>query len=886
MDPLEESDLRLMEVQQVMNADEWSEIHRCHREGESIKSIALRLGMSRNTVRRALSLARPPDDHRRRSGRITDEIDTQLRGILLESPRVSIAEIGRRVGWARSRTTLARKVQEIRDELESARQESERVAAGVPTPATSFIGRRRELRELRRLLGEHRLLSIVGPGGIGKTRLSIQAAYEFRRAFPDGVRFVEFAAVRAPTSPAQLVCDCLALDNHVAHNRSPEDALVDYLRNRRMLLVLDNCEHLVDPVARLVNRLLETTTALRIVTTTREHLSIPGEYVFNLLPLPTRDESGSGAIELFAARAAAVLSGFEITDADTPAIERICERLDGLPLAIELACARLTVLSIEDLSELLDHRLSVLAGGTRGRVPRHRSLQATIDWSYDLCTDRERALWARLSVFADGFDLPMALAVCADDTLPPATIMDTVSALVTKSVVRREERGGPVRFHMLESIREYGQGRLTPAERRHLRTKLLSWCVSTIDTVGTHWYGAGQSHQVRSVEYNRGNFRAALAALMAGPAEAGVAAEVAAALGSAPFLWACGISVREHRMWLTRVLDLPGVPAATKARVLAVLGLVQVLQGDRESAEFSLHRAREIAHDLAADPTSALIANVNGLREMFAGDLDAARAHMDEAAVRYSEHGSPPDLVAMLRVHQGMLYSAAGDVAGARPLFESVHTGTSAADERWFHSYATYGLGLVALLDGDFPAARDLATRGLRIQQTFSDVVGTTLLTELLGWASAALDTAARAAVLLGAASAMWGSIGQQLYGSRRWIELRADAIETAREQIGPDAFERNWDKGRSMSISDLTAFIFDESAPPRPGSRRPPQRGREQLTPREQEVAEYIAAGMTNRQIAEKLVLSTRTVEGHVEHVLRKLGAQRRVELAARTVF
>ncbi|MBY8857234.1 LuxR C-terminal-related transcriptional regulator [Nocardia sp. CA2R105] len=873
-----------------MNVDEWSEIRRCHGDGESIKGIALRLGMSRNTVRRALSLDSPPEDHRRRSGSVTDDVEAQLRELIVADPEISIAELSRRVHWQRSRTLLARKVKQIRGELEAARQSSHRVAAGVPAPATTFVGRRVELRELRRLLGEHRLVSVVGPGGIGKTRLSIQAAYEFRRAFPDGVRFVDFTAVRTPGMLAQVVCDGLALENRDAHDRLPEETLVEYLRNRRMLLVLDNCEHVIDAAARLVTRLLESTSVLRVVTTTREYLSIPGEYVFNLSPLPTRGQTG-GAVELFTARAAAVLSGFEVRDGDIATIERICDRLDGLPLAIELACARLTVFSIDDLSELLDHRVSVLAVGSRTRSPRHRSLHATMDWSYELCTPQERRLWARLSVFTDGFDLSMAVQVCADEELPTEVIIDSIAALVAKSVVRREECDRHVRFQMLESVREYGQDRLTPQERNELNARLLRWCVSAIRATTSGWYSADQVRHVMAIDRNRGNIRAALEAVISDPHDHSAVQDVAEALGSAMFLWACGISVREHRMWLTRIIDLPAVRVATKGHLLAVLALVQVLQGDRESARYSLHRARSIATAESDDALTTLLTHLDGLRALFAGDFDTARASMAQAASGYIRHGSPDDRIAMLRIHQGMLFSATAEIDEARTLFRTVHEDTAAVGEQWFHSYATYGLGLVALREGDFAQARAFALSGIRIQQQFGDAVGTTLLTELLGWSLAELGSAAHAAVLLGAASSMWGAIGQQLYGSEGWIALREKAIHTARTHCERRTFDRNWEKGQSMSMSDLLDFVSAESSSEssaRPDQPRSEQRLRtahaqdELLSPREREVAEWLAQGMTNKQIAEKLVLSTRTVEGHVEHVLRKLGLERRGELTA----
>ncbi|WP_267616488.1 ATP-binding protein [Gordonia bronchialis] len=860
-----------------MNADEWAEIHRCHAGGESIKGIAARLGMSRNTVRRALSMSAPPDDHRRCKGSVVDDVDRRLRELLMEQPEISVAEIGRVLNWERSRTLLARKVQELRAELPTASRGAAGTPAGIPQPATSFVGRRSELRELRRLLGEHRLVSVVGPGGMGKTRLALRAADEFRRAFPDGVRFVEFASVRSETMLAQSLCDVLALENRDSHDLSAQDAVIEYLRHRRMLLILDNCEHVVDGAAELVARLLGQTSGLRILVTSREYLAIPGEYVFHLASLPTDDEADSGAMELFSRRAEAVLSGFGLDDTNRAAVRRICQRLDGLPLAIELACTRLAVLSVDDLADMLDRRLSLLSVNSRDRTPRHRSLQATIDWSYELCSETEQVLWSRVSVFADGFDLSMVTAVCADDILPENEIVDAVSALVAKSVLLRESGDKHVRFRMLESIREYGWGKMTSAQRRQMNARLLDWSASVIIDCAAHWYGPDQLTKSARVQVNRGNIRAALHSALADP-ENGQGKVAAEALGAGRFLWASGISVREHRLWLTQALDLPDVPRAVKGRILGVLALVQTLQGDRDSAAFTLQRAAVISeheHDVV---TQAFVVHTMGLRDFFAGDFDTARAHLDSAEQVYREHGCGADLLATLAVHRGMLLSSLLQVEEARKVFTSVYTATREVHEQWYHSYATYGLGLVELLSGNAERAVEYADDALRQHQGFGDTVGTTLMSDLLGWALAEQGAGVRAVVVLGAASSMWGTFGQQLYGSDHWNALRGKAVEMLHHQVDDATFDEAWNRGRSMSTAELYDYVFGASADPdTPRNEDDVQL----LSPREREVAALVAAGLTNRQIAEKLVLSTRTVEGHVEHILTKLCLQRRTDVA-----
>ncbi|NGP08104.1 AAA family ATPase [Rhodococcus sp. 14C212] len=875
-----------------MNADEWSEIRRCHAEGESIKGIAQRLGISRNTVRRALSMAEPPTDHRRLKGSAADDADVRIRNLVHRSPNISIAEVARLIQWPHSRTLLARKVNHIKTESGSTDRDHITTGTGLPQQPTSFVGRHSELRELRRLLGDHRLVSIVGPGGIGKTRLAVQAAEEFRRAFPGGVRFVEFASLRSESLLSQAICDRLGLETRDGPDSSADDVLIEHLRNRRILLVLDNCEHLIEGTATLVSRLVQETTSLRVLTTSREYLAVPGEYVFHLAPLPTHGDIASGALELFARRAEAVLSGFELDASNVHAVRRICERLDGLPLAIELACTRLNVLSVEDLADLLDRRLSMLTVSARGRTPRHRSLQATIDWSYELCSETERALWCRTSVFADSFDLDMATAVCSDDTLSEDEIMDSTASLVAKSVVVRDTSDVGVRFRLLESMREYGWGKLTAADRRGMNARLLEYCARVIDESTDHWYGPEQLAKATAVSVNRGNIRAALHSAMSDPSDDALVQLVADTLGSSRFLWACGISVREHRMWLTQALDLPGVSKAAKGRILTVLALVQTLQGDRDAADFTLRRAREVAGDRDDPVTASFAVHIAGLRDFFAGRTDSAMASLDEAERSYRQHGCAPDFVSMLQIHRGMLLCSTLDVTEAAGAFGAVFRQTDSVGELWFHSYATYGLGHVALLEGDSDTAARRALEALQIQRQFGDTIGKTVMADLLGWALADKGESARAAVILGAASSMWGSIGQQLYGADHWNTLREKAVTTARTQVGPSEFDAAWARGQAMSARELLAYIFGEECDTGgaqvtsgvPGARQPSGHeldSREVLSPREREVAELVARGLTNKQIAEKLVLSPRTVEGHVEHLLHKLCLSRRTEVA-----
>ncbi|WP_084727633.1 LuxR C-terminal-related transcriptional regulator [Rhodococcoides yunnanense] len=879
-----------------MNADEWHEIRTLHTSGVPITGIAQRLSMSRNTVRRALSLDAPPDD--RRSIRRTDDgTDAAIRDILAATPDLGTGDIGRRIGWDGSRTTLTRRIDSARRqlaELSDTAVDTE-PAPSLPNYATPFIGRDSELRTLQLLMGTDRLITINGPGGMGKTRLAVQAATRFRRAFADGVRVVELGSLHMPELLPQAVADALRLPARGLQGSSIENNLLEYLSTRRMLLVFDNCEHLLDASARLISLLLRGTTQLHIIATSREILGIPEEHRLALQPMHTSADpqrgSTPGAVELFASRAAAILPAFTVTPANREAVERVCARLDGMPLAIELACSRLSVLSIDQLSARLDRRLDLLTEGNRTGPTRHRSLQATMDWSYELCTREQQLLWARTSVFVGAFDLDMAEQVCAGRGISPHGILDGVFALVAKSILQRIEDDGRVRFRMLESLREYGAAQLNPAEAEALRDRHFSWCASVLSRAADSWFGPRQVESSSCVRDNRSDIRFALEHALRSP-DSAQAQRAAGLIADVWFLWACGISVPEHRLWLDRVLSQPEF-AAVRTRASATAGLVMTLQGDRAGADTVLRRA--LAENIDEDPlVQAFSTHVLGLNEFFDGRFEPAIEFLTTSDELYQKIPDRVDLLYTMKIHLGMVHSFTGNLDDAHAAFDSVRVAAESNGELWLRSYAVYGLGLVHLVAERFTDAATCAVDALGLHQTFDDVVGTTLMTDLLAWAEAESGSPDRAAVLLGAASAMWGSFGEQLYGSGHWIGKREVFEERAREALGSNEFEARRTSGTAMSVSELTRYALGTTATTTTtttaaatatatraaapeGSGAPVA----DLSPREHEVAEMLADGLSNKDIAAALVLSPRTIEGHVERVLQKLGMSRRQEVA-----
>ncbi|MDV7355309.1 LuxR C-terminal-related transcriptional regulator [Rhodococcus oxybenzonivorans] len=870
----------------TVNADEWREIVELRQSGESISGIATRLKVSRNTVRRALNFEAPPRDHRPRSGSSADALRPRIAAALDVDPNVTVAQLHRELEWSGSRNTLAsavRRVKEERSRTTGSRTSSIRTSTGTDIPlfSTSFVGRSEDLDKIRVLLGDSRFVTVAGPGGIGKTRLAAEAAATYRRAFSDGVRFVELASLRSETLLPQTILDALGFDERDAPERSATESLLESIRYKHLLLVLDNCEHLVSACAELISLLLRNTEHVKILVTSREVLSIPEEHVLVLDPLSMtdhRDPDRPGpAIELFESRASAALSGFFITDSSRDAARRVCTQLDGMPLAIELACARLTALSVEDLAERLDDRLALLTTGNRGGPSRHRSLHATVEWSYDLCTSQEQVLWARLSVFSEGFDLAAAESVCAGGPVDAASILDTITGLIGKSVLQRTTGEGRVRFKMLETIRHFGAGKLSDGEKAELRVAHLRWCAELVRTARRSWTGAEQERVSARLRENRANLRSALQAALSDRNHETL--HLASSLVATWFLWSSAFSVREHRMWVTEFLGRDDMAEDVVAKLNATLGLLQTMQGERVQAARALAAAAQRARELGDNATLAFALQTQGLNTYLGGNFEAGERHLSDALTLYERLPGITDLMWTAHIEMGMLCSSRGETERAAENFEFVYAQASATGEKWMLSYAVYGLGLVELVRGRHDEAITHAMNALALNRAFDDTVGATLVTDLLAWAEAAAGSGERAAVLLGAASSMWESFGMQLYGSRHWVERREVYESRARTSLGDELYttSRRW--GSTLSIAELIAYALDEEPDDNPAASPHPVVG---LSPREMDIAQYVAHGLTNREIADRLVLSIRTVEGHVAHLLRKLGIARRSQVAA----
>ncbi|MBP2329412.1 putative ATPase [Kibdelosporangium banguiense] len=400
---------------------------------------------------------------------------------------------------------------------------------GLPAETTSFVGRRQELAAARRLLSVSRLLTLTGPGGVGKTRLALRMAAQLSRAFPDGVWLVSLATLDDDALVPQTVAETLGIRDESSGEIL--DDIIEYLRGRGLLLVLDNCEHLLDACAALVDAILSASEGVRVLATSQHRLNLTGEQLLEVPPLrvPTPAELARGrgaakafsALQLFVDRATPVVPGFTMTAGNLEHVARLCLRLDGLPLAIELAAVRLRSHSIEQLVERLDDRYRLLTESSCDALSRHQTLRATMDWSYELCTQQEQVVWALLSVFAGSFDLSGAEAVCAGEDIEPADIVDIVAGLVDKSILVGERHDDTLRYRLLSSLRDYGLEKLTELGKvSAARGRHRDHYLHRAEDYERQWFGPRQPEIAEDLRTELDNFRAALTYCVTTPGEA------------------------------------------------------------------------------------------------------------------------------------------------------------------------------------------------------------------------------------------------------------------------------------------------------------------------------------------------------------------------------
>jgi len=762
-------------------------------------------------------------------------------------------------------------------------------SGNLPVEVTSFVGRRQEIAEVKRLLARSRLVTLTGVGGVGKTRLAVRVAGQLRRAFPDGVWLVSLADLSDPALLTATVATVLGVQDYSAQGLMA--AVCEFLRGRHLLLVMDNCEHLVDACAGFVGAVLLAAPKVRVLATGRQSLGMAAEQCWRALPTPDLPEppdgghdaarvsapelAGSEAVTLFVERAQAVRAGFAVTPANGTAVARICRRLDGIPLALELAAVRLRAMSEQQILDRLDDRFGLLAKGDRAAVSRQQTLRALIDWSYEHCTGPERALWQRASVFAGGFDLAAAEQVCARDGITSGQVLDLVDALADKSVLSVDPDGEP-RYRMLETIRQYGRDRLAASGQRSVLQRLQrDYYQQLVRTARSQWFGPDQVAWQARLRREHANLRAALEFCLTEPGQA------QAALSIAADIWLYFISghVGEGRWWYDRALPLATGPSPARAAALWANGLMAASQGDYPTAGSMLRESRALAEALGDRPNHATADTLLGMLAMNEGDLNSAVTLLKQAR---AEHLALGDVMAEFSQHLlGVALALSGDAVRAMALFEQCLATSEARGELWLRSWALIQSGRAAWRLGDHHRAAASLAEGLQIKVQLDDRLGIGHCLEFLAWLTAA-GHPERAARLLGAAHRVLQAIGVSMFPYLRTDHDRC--VAALRAGLGEKTFTALFDRGTALTQDEAVADALPDktarthaaaaSAVGQPES--------SPLTRREQQVAALIAEGLTNKQIAARLVISQRTAEGHVEHIMTKLGFTSRAQIAA----
>ncbi|WP_016881598.1 MULTISPECIES: protein kinase domain-containing protein [unclassified Rhodococcus (in: high G+C Gram-positive bacteria)] len=750
----------------------------------------------------------------------------------------------------------------------------------LPVELTSFVGRRSELTDTKAMLSDSHLVTLTGIGGVGKTRLALRVAENMRREFDDGVWLVELGELSDGTSLSEVVAAALGLREQAG---TPlHEVLLEFLASRELLLVLDNCEQIVDAAAGLVETLLRACRGVRVLATSREPLGIGGEAALRVPPLtvpdPDRQSTLQGlprydAVTLFVDRAAIAVRGFELTDTNKDTVARICHRLDGLPLPIELAAARLRAMSPEQILARLTDRYALLTRGSRVAPSRQQTLRLCIDWSYELCAPDEQAVWSRLAVFAGSFELDAAEQI-GGRGLNPENLLDLVTSLVDKSILIREEAGTVVRFRMLETLRDYGRMQLQESgEYDQFRRQHRDWYEKLALAAEDEWISSRQLDWIARLGREQANLREALEFCATDSPETGL--RLAAALF--PF-WISQSWYSEGRRWLDRLLvSAPRLPTRERVKGLYADSVLAELQGDISVGTALVAEGRALAEQSTDPLVRALVAYSDGMLALFSGNLGRAPALLHSALATFTSRKNHPLHIGALHM-LGIAHELLGETEQAIECYEQVRATTEARGESMYRAYALWGMGVAVWRQGDAVRAARLLGQSLRLARQVNSPRTVATCLEGLGWLAAGENDAHRAIVLIAAAEALGHSIGSAGVVFPTMLAHHEQCEQSSRRTLGERAYEAARREGRSLGLEAAIAYALGEPAPTSPASAETSPK----LTKRERQVADLVAEGLTNKEIAARLVISPRTAQGHVEHVLAKLGFTSRAKIAA----
>lgn len=759
----------------------------------------------------------------------------------------------------------------------------------LPAETSSFVGRERELSEVRELLAETRLLTLTGPGGCGKTRLALRVSREAAAEFGHGVWWVELASLSDPGLVAQAVARAMGVRE--VPGRSLLGLLIEHLESGEALLVLDNCEHLIEACAALADALLRGCPGLRILTTSRESLRLYGEVSWLVPPLSGPEEGGRSsedlarneAVHLFADRARAVSPGFALADENAEAVARICERLDGMPLAIELAAASIRVLSPHQILRRLDDRFLLLMGGVRTVTPRNRTLRATMDWSYDLLSEEEQALFRRLSVFVGGFTLEAAEEVCSGEDGERGAVLGLLSGLAQKSllVVVPGGSGSDNRYRMLETIRAYALEKLEASgEEVAIKGRHAAFFLELAEESEPELLGPEKAKWLERLEREHDNSRTALLWF-----EERGEAERALRLGSS-LRWFRG-HFAEGRSRLSALLEMPGAQTRTaeRAKALHVLGVLTCRHAEyadavgkyaeaRHYQEEALSIYRELGDKRGTAAALNELARAMGMATEDPSTWEVVRSLNEESLSIYRDLRDDAHGLALTLLYTGISDQILGNAAAARTfleesleLFRELENETYVGTSMWF-------LACTQIDEGNYAAARAHLKEVLetllpsRYRWFFPRVL------EGVAHLAAAEGETARVLRLAGAAAALRAAIGaEESPAFRVYVERR---LQRARRALGEKASATAFERGRILTPE---AALSEARQVLAHATEETPVRGAtgSLLSAREVEVLRLVAEGLTDGQVAGKLYISPRTVGVHLRSIYRKLAVPSR---------
>jgi predicted ATPase/DNA-binding CsgD family transcriptional regulator len=748
----------------------------------------------------------------------------------------------------------------------------------LPAESTTFVGRNVELAELKRTLATARLASLVGPGGVGKTRLAIRLAAQVGRGFRDGVWLVELAELREAELVPKAVMS--ALDVRDQATGDPSQLLFTYLHEKELMLVIDNCEHLIRPCASLVTGILAAAPRVKVLTTSREPLSAAGEYVHPVPPLelPEVDAAATvsrvlhnDAVQLFVERATAASGTFEVTEANKMPVAELCRRLDGLPLAIELAAVRTRALSAEQILDHLGDRFRLLTGGSPAALPRHQTLRAAIDWSYDLLTPGEQAVMRRLSVFAGGFTLEAAQSICAPRGMAASDLLDVLTSLINKSLVIKEQGERLARYRLHETIREYAGLKLREASEdalileRHARY-YTSQCQQSMEEA---WYRPLYWLEWMDAEID--NIRALLKRYLdTSRYKAGV--EILAAL---MWFWLTR-ATNEGVIWLDVFLRHDDGETRDLARAHAVRGIIAAQLAELAKALDEFGKAQSLAREAGDIPTLVLALQGAATVANFAGDHAKAADLLNEA--RTSVVGCEVvEARAVLAQGLGIHAVFEGDLAGATERFVEAVDLFRSLGHLFGLAMTLENLGSALLANGDLVSARRYLEEALQLALSIDERTTQLYALDFFACQAEMSGDARLAARLFGAARAIQSQMGPNalVYPS----PLVDEAKERAKASLGAVDFEAELLAGTRLTRQEAAALALGRTVEKQ--SKVQPNRPTATLPGREAQVAELVAQGLSNKEIGARLFISDRTVESHVRSLMNKLGFSSRAQIA-----